>query len=332
MAALDLKTLEAAAQWYVTLAEQGDAAREAHRRWLASDPRHAQAWARVERLQAKLGQVSADIARPTLKNSRIKRRAVLKVLSVLLAAGGTATLGVQYGPARHVLADRRTATGETLEFDLPDGSHVALNTRTAVDVKFDAQLRQVDLRAGEIWVQTAPDSLSRPFVVHTPFGSVRALGTRFLVRSDEAGARVSVLQHAVEVRPQESPSQRVRVEAGEQLEFSAASAGTPGVLPKGADAWRREQLLVNDWRLDHFIAELSRYHPGYLGCDENAAALRISGAFQLHEIDTVLDNLSGTLPVRTRRLTRWWARVERLSNTGTAAIAGSGSGRRLAAH
>ncbi|MBB4866284.1 transmembrane sensor [Pseudomonas nitritireducens] len=311
MAALDIQTLEAAAQWYITLAEQGDAAHDAHRRWLASDPRHAQAWARVERLQAKLGQVTADIARPTLKNSRIKRRAMLKVLSVLLAAGGTAVLGVQYGPARHALAEHRTATGETLEVDLPDGSHLVLNTRTAVDVKFDAQLRQVELREGEIWVQTAPDSLSRPFVVHTPYGSVRALGTRFLVHSDGSGARVSVLQHAVEVRPQEAPAQAVRVEAGEQLEFSATSAGTRSVLPKGADAWRRGQLLVNDWRLDRFIAELSRYQPGYLGCADSVAALRISGAFQLHEIDTVLDNLGGTLPVRTRRLTRWWARVER---------------------
>jgi transmembrane sensor len=311
MSALDLKTLEAAAQWYVTLSEQGELAQEAHRRWLASDPRHAQAWARVERLQEKLGQVTADIARPTLKNSRIKRRAVLKVLSVLLAAGGTATLGLQVSPARNALADHRTGTGETLELDLPDGTRLILDTRTAVDVQYDAGMRQLDLREGNIWVQTAPDSLSRPFIVHTLFGSVRALGTRFLVSSNEARARVSVLQHAVEVRPQQIPSQVVRVEAGQQLDFTRTTVGTTRSLPKGMDAWTRGQLLANDWRLDELIAELSRYQPGYLGCDANAAALRISGAFQLHDIDTVLDNLSGTLPVRTRRLTRWWARVER---------------------
>lgn len=311
MSALDLKTLEAAAQWYVTLSEQGDAAQEAHRRWLASDPRHALAWARVERLQAKLGQVTADIARPTLKNSRLKRRAVLKVLSILLAAGGTAALGLQAGPWRNSLADRRTATGETLALDLPDGTRLVMNTRTAVDVNYNAEMRQLDLREGEIWVETAPDSLSRPFAVHTPFGSVRALGTRFLVRSDGAGARVGVLKHAVEVRPQQTPSQVVRVEAGQELDFSATSAGKPGALAKGADAWMRGQLLVSDWRLDDFLAELSRYHAGYLGCAEDVAALRISGAFQLHDIDTVLDNLGGSLPVRTRRLTRWWARVEK---------------------
>ncbi|MDN6858854.1 FecR domain-containing protein [Pseudomonas sp. CAN2814] len=309
--ALDLKTLEAAAHWYVTLAEQGEAAREAHSHWLASDPRHAQAWARVERLQAKLGRVTADIARPTLQNSRIKRRAALKVLSVLLAAGGATLLGTRYGPTRDALADYRTSTGETRDVELPDGSRLTLNTRTAVDLKYDSALRRLDLREGEVLIQTAPDSLSRPFVVHTPYGSVRALGTRFLVRSDDNGARVGVLQHAVEVRPRDAHQRVTRVEAGQQLNFSAATLSQPGPLPRGADAWARGQLLVDDWRLEDFIAELSRYHPGYLGCAADAGALRISGAFQLHEIDTVLDNLSGTLPVRTRRLTRWWARVER---------------------
>ncbi|WP_447748976.1 FecR domain-containing protein [Pseudomonas nicosulfuronedens] len=309
--ALDLKTLEAAAQWYVTLCEEGDAARDAHHRWLASDPRHAQAWARVERLQAKLGQVTADIARPTLQASRVKRRAVLKVLSVLLASGGAAGLGLQYQPLRNALADHRSGVGETLELGLPDGTCLTLNTRTALDVKYDAELRQIELREGEIWVETAADSLSRPFVVHTPFGSVRALGTRFLVRSDENSARVSVLQHAVEVRPQDAPAQVVRVETGQQLGFTRIASGEPSQLPKGADAWTRGQLVVSDWRLDDFIAELSRYHPGHLGCDDSCAALRISGAFQLHDVDSVLDNLSGTLPVRTRHFTRWWARVEK---------------------
>ncbi|MDG9783590.1 FecR domain-containing protein [Metapseudomonas otitidis] len=311
MSALDLKTLEAAAQWYVTLAEEGEAAREAHVRWLASDPRHALAWARVERLQAKLGRVTADIARPTLKSARIKRRAVLKVFSILVAAGGTAALGVQYRPLRSTWADYRTAAGETLELDLPEGTQLTLNTRTSVNVNYGPVLRQVDLLEGEIRVQTAADDLARPFVVHTPCGSVHALGTRFLVRSEASGVRAGVMQHAVEVRPQQAPMQVVRLEAGQQLTFTRTSVGTPAPLPKGADAWTHGQLLVNDWRLDDFVAELARYHPGYLGCAPEAGALRISGAFQLQALDTVLDNLSGTLPVRVRRLTRWWARVER---------------------
>jgi transmembrane sensor len=77
-----------------------------------------------------------------------------------------------------------------------------------------------------------------------------------------------------------------------------------------ADAWTRDMLVVNDWRLGEFIRELQRYRPGHLGCDPAVAALRISGAFHLASSDTILENLTSTLPVRIRRFSRYWTRVE----------------------
>lgn len=306
----DTKTLEAAAQWYVDLCDGDERVNEAHRHWLQSDPRHALAWARVERLQSTLGRVTADIARPTLNASRMKRRATLKVLAILLSAGGVAGLGLQVSPWRNVMADYRTGTGERRQITLTDGSSLQLNTGTAVDVRFGNRLREIHLREGEILVQTAADAEQRPFIVHTAQGSIRSLGTRFTVRSEGEQSRVGVLQHAVEVRPLQAPEQVTRVDAGQQLLFSRHSAAAPTRLPLGSDAWTRDQLVVSDWRLTDFIQELSRYRPGYLGCDSRAADLRISGAFQLHDSDSVLDNLSGTLPVRIRRLTRYWVQVE----------------------
>lgn len=306
----DIKTLEAAAQWYVDLCDGDERVNEAHRHWLQSDPRNALAWARVERLQSTLGRVTADIARPTLDATRIKRRTTLKVLAVLLSAGGAAGLGLQVSPWRNVMADYRTSTGERRQISLADGSSLQLNTDSAVDIRFGETLREIHLRQGEILIQTATDAQRRPFIVHTSHGSIRALGTRFTVRSDSEQSRVGVLQHAVEVRPLHAPEQVTRVEAGQQLLFSRQDAGQPEPLPTASDAWTRDQLVVSDWHLADFIRELGRYRPGHLGCDPLAANLRISGAFQLRDTDSVLDNLSGTLPVRIRRLTRYWVQVE----------------------
>ncbi|MNG23381.1 fec operon regulator FecR [compost metagenome] len=77
-----------------------------------------------------------------------------------------------------------------------------------------------------------------------------------------------------------------------------------------ADAWTRDMLVADDWRLGDFIAQLQRYRSGHLGCDPAVAALRISGAFHLGNTDTVLDNLTSTLPVRIRRFSRYWVSVE----------------------
>lgn len=311
---LDHATLEAAARWYVDLRGEvpDEATREAHRRWLERDPRHAQAWERLARLQDKLGQVNPGIARPTLASARAKRRDVLKVLSILLAAGGAGTLAWNTTPLPTLMADQRTGTGERRRVRLDDGSQLQLNTATAVDVRYSDTVREVRLLSGEIQIETARDPLARPFIVHTAEGSIRALGTRFTVRGETGRTQVCVQEHAVEVRSASLLGPAVRVEAGQQLSFSHDSIDTVQQANPQADAWTRDMLVANDWRLGDFILELQRYRPGHLGCDPAVAGLRISGAFHLGSTDTILDNLTSTLPVRIRRFSRYWASVEAL--------------------
>lgn len=309
---LDHATLEAAARWYVDL--RGEVANapihEAHRRWLERDPRHRQAWERLARLQDKLAQVTPGIARSTLSSARAKRRDVLKVLSILLMAGGAGTLAWNTTPLPTLMADQRTGTGERRRVRLDDGSQLQLNTATAVDIRYSDTLREVRLLQGEIHIETARDDRARPFVVHTADGSIRALGTRFVVRREEHLTRVSVQAHAVEVRSANGPGGAVRVDAGQQLSFRQDAIDPVQTASPQADAWTRDMLVVNDWRLGDFVRELQRYRPGHLGCDPAVAALRISGAFQLASTDSILDNLTSTLPVRIRRFSRFWASVE----------------------
>jgi transmembrane sensor len=309
---LDFATLEAAARWYVDLRGEGpdDGLREAHRRWLERDPRHVQAWERLARLQDKLGQLSPAVARPTLASARAKRRDVLKVLSILLMAGAAGTLAWNTTPLPTLMADQRTGTGERRRVRLDDGSQLQLNTATAVDIRYSAHLREVRLLQGEIQIETARDASARPFVVHTAEGSIRALGTRFVVRHDTEQTLVSVQEHAVEVRSAVLSGPAVRVDAGQQVSFRRDAVDAVQRASAQSDAWTRDMLVVNDWRLEDFVRELQRYRPGHLGCDPAVAALRISGAFHLTSTDTILDNLTSTLPVRIRRFSRYWASVE----------------------
>jgi transmembrane sensor len=309
---LDHATLEAAARWYVDLRGEvpSDATREAHRRWLERDPRHMQAWERLARLQDKLDQVVPGIARPTLASARAKRRDVLKVLSILLMAGGAGTLAWNTTPLPTLMADQRTGTGERRRMRLDDGTQLQLNTATAVDIHYSENLREVRLLQGEIFIETARDERARPFVVHTAEGSIRALGTRFVVRREADLTQVSVQQHAVEVRSANVPDTAVRVDAGQQVNFRRDAIEPLQRANPQADAWTRDMLVVNDWRLGEFIRELQRYRTGHLGCDPAVSALRISGAFHLGSTDTILENLTSTLPVRIRRFSRFWTSVE----------------------
>ncbi|MBK4988499.1 FecR domain-containing protein [Pseudomonas sp. S36] len=303
---LDIKTLEAAATWYVALNQGDEQACKAHAEWLRSHPHHAQAWARVERLQASFGRLDGVTARPLLQATVVDRRSVLKVLGVLMAASA-AGLAASVTPWQGALATYRTATAQRQQVRLPDGTQVTLNTRTAMGIDFSATQRLITLHHGELLVGTAADPGQRPLIVQLAQGRIHTHAARFLVRSENAWAQASVLEQAIEVANADAT---VHLEAGQQLRFTASSHGAVLPLQAGAGAWSGGQLEVSGWPLGAFIDELSRYRPGHLACDPAVAGLRVSGAFQLGDTDRVLDNLSGTLPVRINRFTRYWATVE----------------------
>lgn len=301
------RILAQAVDWHVRLNDStvSDITREQWQLWLASDPQHAEAWQRIEQFQQRLGQAPKGLAMATLEQARQERRAALKLFSLLLGAGVVGWQGYQASPWG---ADYVTRIGQRREFTLNDGTRLMLDTDSRVDVRFDQQQRLIILRQGEILIETAKDA--RPLSVQTAEGRALALGTRFAVRQGAGLTRVTVEAHAVEVQPRLALTQTPRVQAGQTLSFTADSIGPLLPTSSQALAWTRGILVVVDWRLADVVAELSRYRNGYLGCSPEVANLRLSGSFLLNDSDGVLANLEVSLPVRLRRLTRYWVRVE----------------------
>ena len=137
-----------------------------------------------------------------------RRRAALKTLALLIAAGPAGWAMLRVAPWQAWTAELQTATGEIRHLALPDGSALSLNTASAADLGFSEALRLVQLRCR----RTARGDPSRsapggPFIVRTSNGSIHALGTRFTVRQEDslfsARTHVAVSQGAVEVRPAE---------------------------------------------------------------------------------------------------------------------------------
>lgn len=314
---IDPRILREAAVWLMRLQSGAfdgeDRARLAA--WRNRNSEHERAWLRAERLVGTVGAIPPglgaraltrlDAARPDRN-----RRDALKLLTLLLIAPPASWLAFRASPWRDVLATHHTATGERREVLLVDNSRVLLNTGSAIDVSFDATLRLVVLKRGEILVATAPDPAAqqRPFFVATAQGRLRALGTRFLVRQMEGGSRVDVLEGAVDVSAAAGHAHRV-VNAGQGIEFTAATIGAPQSLAPMADGWSYGILYADNQRLADFLAELSRYRPGVLRCDPAIADLRISGAFQLADTDRVLALLQKNHPLRIEARTRWWVSV-----------------------
>lgn len=314
-AASDAASLQAV-EWLVRL--QADAAgpevERAWRAWRDSDPENEQAWQHVEACVARMRGLSTPLAHGTLARkpahaqAHAARRQSLKLLA-LLAVGGGAWLAGGDEQARFWLADYRTGTGELRHVVLEDGTRIALNTASSIDVRYDAGQRLVTLLKGEIMVATAHDAAGRPFVVQTARGRLQPVGTRFAVRAGGESTQLSVFEGAVDIQPERAPDAARRLQAGQQASFTSTRIAAVQILPAGADAWMAGMLVARDMALADFIGELARYRHGRLACDPAIADLRVSGIYPLADTDKVLDMLTRTLPVDVRRTTRFWVSV-----------------------
>jgi transmembrane sensor len=290
--------LDAAIAWQLTLDSSSPLEREEFAKWHAANEEHARAWRQLGMLDQRFS-VAKGPARSALLQSRegIRRR-VRKLGSGLASVALIVGLGLfaseRFLPLDYWLADQRTATGE-------------LNTHSAVDVRFDDQRRLIILQEGEILVETGHGD-ARPFIVETREGSMRALGTRFLVKREEDGTRLSVLQSAVAAHGQANPQEQILRE-GQQVLLRRDGLGQVAALNPGADAWTRGMLVVDNARLGDLLHELGRYRRGYLGVAPEVADLRITGSFPLHDTDKALSALLPTLPVQIERHTPYWITV-----------------------
>ncbi len=313
---------ERALEWLLEL--QGDDVApevvQAWKRWRAAHPDHERAWQRIESVKDRLrplsSPVTSDIARAALAPPRSpgspKRRRALKVVAVSLFAGGLGWSARDHTPWRQWAADHRTAVGERRSLTLADGTQLWLNTASAVNIDFNAAQRRVRLLAGEILIATASDAASppRPFLVETAQGTVRALGTRYVVRQRGDDTEVSVFEGKVEIRPHRHADRALVLPAGYRASYTT-EAITPASPAEAAGAtWTEGFIVARSMRLDDFLAELGRYSNDALSCDPALAGLRVSGSFPVDDIGKVLSALGTTLEVRTEVVTRRWGRKE----------------------
>lgn len=321
-APLDAAT-EQAIDWLVRLdsGHSNDSDQQAFARWLAAAPAHANAWAALrqrlnQRIAPALNQLQADGHAPpgvralsTPPDRGARRRAMLGGAAVaLLTATGGGLWADRRAPLTAWNADLRTGTAERRRFALADGSDLLLNARSAVDLDFSEAQRRVRLRAGALIVQVAADA-HRPFVVQSAQGSVRALGTRFMVQQDEGRTLVSVLEHSVRLSTRHD-SAPVDLQEGGSAWIEADRIAPLATVRVDPSAWSTGVLEVHDQPLGDVVDALRPYTPAILRVSPEAARVGVYGVYPLDRPMDALQALVDTLPLRVRRWGDWVVYVD----------------------
>jgi transmembrane sensor len=326
-----LSRTEQAGLWWVRLRET-DIAPEEIAQWLdwcQSDPANLEAFENIENLGGRFQMLDAETRaaltrelldepaplRPHIpaapaSNPKLQPRATRRWLAPL-ALAATLVAGVSVWllsrvdtlPA-HVY---RTARAEQQDFQLEDGSQLALGAMSSVSVAYSEAQRRLALDAGEAYFEVAPNP-SRPFVVQVGKLRVTAVGTAFNIRRSGDQVEVAVTHGIVDVREvdagadDQDATHRLRLDAGHQV-----IAGTGDWAVRAADtaqalSWRSGSMAFVDEDLALVVANLNRYaeHPVVL-VDSALGKLRYTGTVVQGHEDAWVSAIEAVFPVRAAR-------------------------------
>ena len=310
---VDELPLEAAAQWFVSLAE--DDGVEALRRWQLwhdAAPAHRQAWEKVERLQSLLAGAplqAAHILRTPVRESRKSkperksRRQLLACIGVAFTSGmGWALLPA--APERAAIRWLASARGERRLVTLPDGGRAWLGSNTRVGLDYDAQRRDIYLAQGVLQLTTGSDARKRPLRIVSRDGVVRPLGTRLTISQFAAHSVLTVQQHAAQV--QVPGAALVTVQAGQRVRYAGTGCGRVQPSTVADDAWTRGLLMALDTPLPEFAAQFALYSGQAVEVAPALASRRVSGTYQIDAPERSLQTLAEVLAIRAERSAAGW--------------------------
>jgi transmembrane sensor len=295
---------------------------------LANDPAFAGAYHRVEESWQAVGRHATSPELMALREQAIARarQASARRWSVPGARSGylgkwvaAAAILVfcavvwQFSPYGYEPGLYKTSIGEQKVVELSDHSHIALDARTQLRVRFSADARIVQLLEGQAQFSVAKDP-ARPFKVEAGSKTIVAVGTVFDVEYVDRQVhvamlegRVAVLSHdpsgsliAPDASSASSNSLPIELSAGEALQVRADGAST--LLPKAdieaATAWRQGKVIFRDQSLAEAVHRLNRYSRQQVVVDDPALAqMKVSGVFDSGDAQAFAEAMRAYLPV-----------------------------------
>jgi len=249
--------------------------------WIDADEHHRRAWQLAERAWAASGDGLLTPARPANRNRRLRHVVAIAACLIALVAAPRA-----FDTLR---ADVVTEHGERTSQTLSDGSHVTLAGGSAIDTRFNPDVRRVALLRGAVYfdIRRAPE---RPFIVNADAVTITVHGTAFDVAVGGDTIAVAVSHGTVAVSVGED---KVELRKGERFDYRRDSRTftVEPIAPDDVALWRQGRLAVSNVPLGEVLDALMRQNGGYIVASRDLRARRVTGVFDLADTGRALSAL-----------------------------------------
>jgi transmembrane sensor len=259
--------------------------------WLDENPanritfwRMEAAWRRTERLAALQSTM------PNRTKGALFFRIAAAMVLVFTIAGG-----IWYYISQPVSVTYTTSIGGHETVMLADGSHIELNTDTAIRLSDTAASRKIWLEKGEAFFEITHNA-ARPLTVFAGSRRITDLGTSFVIRRDQNSLEVSVIEGRVSFRDDTQKSNPLRLGQGDSvtaLENRLFVTRKSPLELSNELGWRQGVIVFNNTSLADAAEQVSRY---------NVTKVAIAGK-KLGQM-TVTGTVSATNPQEFLRMVR----------------------------
>lgn len=256
-----------------------------------------------------LGQFDRP-AQPVIEVRRTWRWAATAAI-VFTVLGSTLWLGWQKGwfgrePVERTFAQHFfTGHAERRVARLSDGSVITIAPDSRVDVDYAPTERRIRLAAGEALFDVAHNP-ARPFIVETPYGEVKAVGTAFDISLASREAEVVVVEGVIRIALRagsdgvgsNEPIEKL-ARKGERVAFGTATGdgSSTGFIrqstrldPASATAWTRGKLIFHGEPLRDVIAKINLYSRGRaVLTDSKAGSTPVYGIVDQGDLTAIRD-------------------------------------------
>ncbi|MES2693146.1 MAG: FecR domain-containing protein [Verrucomicrobiota bacterium] len=239
-----------------------------------------------------LGRLAEKVQKKRRRNLRTAAGASTAALALLVA--------FWLVPLVRDTSTIHTAAARPQVVVLPDGSRAELNAQTHLRTDFRYGRRHLRLERGEALFSVAKDA-DHPFLVETPHGTVRVLGTIFDVRlAGDTHPDVTLLRGSIVFEALDGTT--IRLSPGQQLSGASHRVRNLSLAElENLTTWRQGRLVLDGLTLAEAASRLAQFHGTSIVVAPEIANLRPGGTVPLGSLKKILEALQEALPVRVEQ-------------------------------
>lgn len=196
------------------------------------------------------------------------------------------------------------AEGSSSSHELPDGSHVILNSKATLTYRLNSSNTREVWLEGEAFFdvkrwQPEGDVVPSKFIIHTQRAEIEVLGTSFNLEAN--GHRTQLVLHTGKVRMLSPDQEAVEVQPGELVEVKE---GTLSVVKKTVDtrlysSWVDNKVVFDQTPLRNIVQWIEdKYDREVVLLNEDLASVTFTATIPNVDLEVLLEALALTYQVK----------------------------------